>query len=172
MDLAFSTCQPPFSSLLSLFFCFLHICMYVSLHKQHSCHMLGCGSAGKFYFLSLLVNQLAPWIQCVFHGNNKVHRANEALKQLGLAFFVLLRARCSQFVNFFTTAADLLQVTIAFVLKIFSFSNKKKSSFDAFDRHCWDAACCSRMSEVWDFRCSWLAVKWCSAFPLISWLYV
>jgi len=22
--------------------------------------MLGCGSAGKFYFLSLLVNQLAP----------------------------------------------------------------------------------------------------------------
>jgi len=57
--------------------------------------MLGCGSAGKFYFLSLLVNQLAPWIQCVFHGNKKVHRANEALKQLGLAFFVLLVARCS-----------------------------------------------------------------------------
>jgi len=49
--------------------------------------MLGCGSAGKFYFLSLLVNQLAPWIRCVFHGNNKVHRANEAPKQLG---FVLL----------------------------------------------------------------------------------
>jgi len=48
--------------------------------------MLGCGSAGKFYFLSLLVNQLAPWIRCVFHSNNKVHRANEALKQLGLAF--------------------------------------------------------------------------------------
>jgi len=68
--------------------------------------MLGCGSAGKFYFLSLLVNQLAPWIRCVFHGNNKVHRDNEALKQLGFAF-VLLRARCSQFVSFFTTAADL-----------------------------------------------------------------
>jgi len=32
------------------------------------------------------VNQLAPWIRCVFHGNNKVHRANEALKQLGFAF--------------------------------------------------------------------------------------
>jgi len=48
--------------------------------------MLSCGSVGKFYFLSLLVNQLAPWIQCVFHGNNKVHRANEALKQLGFAF--------------------------------------------------------------------------------------
>ena len=47
--------------------------------------MLGCGSAGKFYFLSLLVNQLVPWIRCVFHGNNKVHRVNEALKQLGLA---------------------------------------------------------------------------------------
>ena len=48
--------------------------------------MLGCGSAGKFYFLSLLVNQLGPWIRCVPHGNNKVHKANEALKQLGFAF--------------------------------------------------------------------------------------
>jgi len=28
--------------------------------------------------------------------------------------------------HFFTTAADLLQATIAFVLKIFSFSDKKK----------------------------------------------
>ena len=52
--------------------------------------MLGSGSAGKFYFLSLLVNQLAPWIRCVFHDNNKVHRANEALKQLGLAFLSYL----------------------------------------------------------------------------------
>ena len=50
--------------------------------------MLGCGSAGKFYFLSLLVNQLAPWIRCVFHGKNKVHRANEGLKQLGFACFL------------------------------------------------------------------------------------
>jgi len=48
--------------------------------------MLGSGSAGKFYFLSLLVNDLAPWIRCVFHGNNKVKGANEALKQLGCAF--------------------------------------------------------------------------------------
>ena len=52
--------------------------------------MLGCGSAGKFYFLSLLVNQLAPWIRCVFHGSNKVHRANEALKQLGFALLSYL----------------------------------------------------------------------------------
>jgi len=109
--------------------------MYVWLNKWHSWHMLGCGSEGKFYFLSLLVNQLTPWIRCVFHGNNKVHRANEALKQLGFAFFVLLRARCSLSVSFFATAADLLQVTIAFVLKIFSFSNKIKI-LDAFDRHC------------------------------------
>jgi len=29
-------------------------------------------------------------------------------------------------------------------LKIFSFSDKKKV-LDAFDRHCWDAAYCSRM---------------------------
>jgi len=52
--------------------------------------MLGCGSAGKFYFLSLLVNQLAPWIRCALHGNNKVHRANGALKQLGFAFLSYL----------------------------------------------------------------------------------
>ena len=56
--------------------------------------------------------------------------------------------------QFFTTAADLLQVTIAVVLKIFSFSDKKKLVLDAFDRHCWDAACCSGMSEVRDYRCS------------------
>jgi len=52
--------------------------------------MVGCGSAGKFYFLSLHVNQLAPWIRCVFHGNNKVHRAGEAPKQLGFAFLSYL----------------------------------------------------------------------------------
>ena len=52
--------------------------------------MLDCGSAGKFYPLSLVVNQLAPWIRCVFHGSNKVHRANEALKQLGFAFLSYL----------------------------------------------------------------------------------
>jgi len=47
--------------------------------------MLGCGSARKFSFLSLLANQLAPWIRCAFHGNNKVHRVNKPLKQLGFA---------------------------------------------------------------------------------------
>jgi len=47
--------------------------------------MLGCGSAGKLDFVLLPVNQLAPWIRCFFHGNNKVHRANEALKQLQFA---------------------------------------------------------------------------------------
>jgi len=52
--------------------------------------MLHCGSAGRFYFLSLLVNQLASWIRCVFQGNNKVHRASEALKQLGFAFLSCL----------------------------------------------------------------------------------
>jgi len=52
--------------------------------------MLSCGSSGKFYFLSLHVNQLAPWIRFAFHGNNKVHRANEALKQLGFAFLSYL----------------------------------------------------------------------------------
>ena len=52
--------------------------------------MLGCGSAGKFYFLSLNVNELAPWIRCVFHGSNKVHRANEAPKELGFGFLSYL----------------------------------------------------------------------------------
>jgi len=48
------------------------------------------------------------------------------------------------FVSFFTTAADILQGTIAFVLKIFSFSDKKRV-LDVFDSYCWDAACCSTM---------------------------
>jgi len=52
--------------------------------------MLGSGSAGKVYFLSLLANQLAPGIRCVFHDNNKVHRANETLKQLGFVFLSYL----------------------------------------------------------------------------------
>ena len=52
--------------------------------------MLRCGSAEKFNFLLLLVNQLAPWIRCVFHGRNKVHRANKALKQLRFAFLSYL----------------------------------------------------------------------------------
>jgi len=51
--------------------------------------MLGCGSAGKFNFLSSLVNQLASWIRCVFH-DNKVHRTNEALEQVGFAFLSYL----------------------------------------------------------------------------------
>ena len=115
--------------------------------------MLGCGSAGMFYFLSLLVNQLAPWIRCVFHGNNKVHRANEALKKLGFAFLSYLEQGAPSLSAFFTTGDDLLRVTIAFVLNIFSFC-EKNNVVDVFDRHCWDAACCSRMSEVRDYRCS------------------
>jgi len=81
-----------------------------------------------------------------------VHRANEAPKELGFAFLSCLEkgARSCQF---FTTATDLLQVTVAFVLKMFSFSDKKKV-LNVFDRHCWDAACCSRMSEVRDYLCS------------------
>jgi len=86
---------------------------------------------GKFYFLSLLVKQLGPWIGCVFCGDHEVHRANNALKQLRFAFCL---------VSFFTTAADLLQVTIAFVLEIFSFSDREKVLGDGFDRHCWAAA--------------------------------
>jgi len=50
--------------------------------------MIDCGSVGKFYFLSLLVNQLAPWIRCVFHDNNKVHRLMKPWSNLGLFFFL------------------------------------------------------------------------------------
>ena len=99
------------------------------------------------------MNQLAPWIRCVFHGNNKVHRANEALKKLGFAFLSCLEKGARSLSVFFTTAVNRLQVTIALVLKIFSFSDQKKV-LDVFDRHCWDAACCSRMSEVQDYRFS------------------
>jgi len=90
--------------------------------------MLGCGSARKFNFLSLLVNQLASWIRCVFHGNNEVHRANKALKQLGFAFLSYLEQGARSSSVFFTTAADLLQVTIAFVLKVFFSLMKRKYS--------------------------------------------
>jgi len=72
---------------------------------------------------------------------------NEALKQLGFAFMSCLEHGAHSLSVFFTTAADLLQVTIDFILNIFSVSDKKKI-LDVFDRHCWDAACCSRMSEV------------------------
>jgi len=109
----------------------------------------GFGSAGKFYFLSLFVKQLGPWIGCVFHGNHKVHRANKALKQLRFAFLSYLSI-------FFTTAANLLQATTAFVLKIFSFSYREKVLGDAFDRHCWDAACCSiHLSNWWPAGQMW-----------------
>ena len=113
--------------------------------------MLGCGSAGKFYFCHYL---RIIWHRGfdVFH-DNKVHRADEALKQLGFALLSYLEQGARSLSVFFTTAADLLQVTIAFVLKSSSFCDKKKV-LDVFDRHCWDAARCSRMSEVRDCRCS------------------
>jgi len=60
-----------------------------------------------------------------------VHRANEALKQLGFAFLSYSGKGARSLSVFFTTVADLLQVTIAFVLKIFSFSKNKKI-LDAF----------------------------------------
>jgi len=85
---------------------------------------------------------LAPWIRCVFQSAQ--HRANEALKQLGFAFLSYLEQGARSLSVFFTTASDLLQVTIAFVLKIFSFSDKKKV-LDVFDQQC---------------------------FPLILWLYI
>ena len=82
-----------------------------------------------------------------------MHRVNCALKQLAFAFLSYLGQGARSLSVFFATVADLLQVTIAFVFKMFSFSDKKKV-LDAFDRHCWDATCYSRMREVRDYRCS------------------
>ena len=119
------------------------------------------------------MNQLAPWIQCVFSmATTKCTGLMKPRSNLGLLFLSYWGQVARSLSIFFATAANLLQVTIAFVLKIFSFSDKKRLVLDAFDRQCWDAACCSRMSESRDFRCSWLAVKWCSTFPLFLWLYV
>jgi len=42
-------------------------------------------------------DQLAPCIRRVFHGNNKVHRANKALKQLGFAFLSYLEQGARSF---------------------------------------------------------------------------
>ena len=55
-----------------------------------------------------------PWQQ----QSAQVHRPNEAVKQLGFAFLCYLK-QGARSLSFFTTAADPLQVTIAFVLKIF-----------------------------------------------------
>jgi len=99
------------------------------------------------------VNQLAPWIRCVFHHNNKVLRANETPTQLGFAFLSYLEQGARSLSVFLQLRQIFLQVTIAFILESFSFSDKKKV-LDVFDRHCWDAANCSRLSEVRDYRCS------------------
>jgi len=76
-----------------------------------------------------------------------VHRANEAPKQLGFAFLSYLEQGARSLSFFLQLRQIFCKVTIAFGLKSFSISEKKKV-LDIFDRHCWDAACCSRMSEV------------------------
>ena len=78
-----------------------------------------------------------------------MHRANGALKQLGFAFLSCLEQGARHLSFFYNCGGSFAGK----VLKIFSFSDKKKV-LDVFDRHCWDAACCSRMSEVRDYRCS------------------
>jgi len=47
-------------------------------------------------------------------------------------------------VSAYATGGRSFQVTIAFALNIFSFSDKKKV-LDLSDRHYWDASCCRRM---------------------------
>jgi len=72
------------------------------------------------------VKQLGRWIGCVLSGNREAHKANNALSNFGLLFCLTCQ--------FFTTAADLQQVTIDFVLKIFSFSDRELVLGDAFDK--------------------------------------
>jgi len=88
--------------------------------------MLGCGSAEKF-FLSLLVNQLAPWIRCVFHGNNKVHRANKALKKLGFSY--LSQSKVLVVCQFFYNCGRSFAGNHCLRIADFSFSDEKKRCF-------------------------------------------
>jgi len=119
--------------------------------------MLGCDSAGKFYFLSLHVDQLAPWIRCVFHGNNKVHRANEAPKQLRFAFLSYWEQGARSLSVFYNCGRSFAG-NHCFRIEDFFFLWQDES-IRCFRQAL--LACCSRMSEVRDYRCSWLAVKWC-----------
>ena len=100
--------------------------------------MLGCALAEKFYFLSLHVNQLVPWIRCVFHGNNKVHRSNEALKQLRFAFLCYLE-QGARSLPVFCNCGRSFASNHCFRIEDFSFSDREKV-LDVFDRHCWHGA--------------------------------
>jgi len=103
-----------------------------------------------------------PWQQ-----QSAQHRVNEALKQFGFAFLSYLeQGACS-----LSAAADLLQVTIAFIFKIFSFSDKKKV-YNVFDRHFWDAACCIPIMFPADFMALYFiprfAIFYCQVFIFSS----
>jgi len=76
------------------------------------------------------VEELGPWIVCVLRGNHKAHRANKAIKELWFAFCLT----CQFFYNCGRSFAGSL--TIAFILKLFSFSDREKVLRDALDRHC------------------------------------
>jgi len=58
--------------------------MYVRLNKKHSWHMLGCDSARKFSSLSLLVNQLASWIDVFSMTTTKCTGLMKPWSKLGL----------------------------------------------------------------------------------------
>jgi len=104
--------------------------------------MPGYDSVGKFYFLSLLVNQLGPWIACVFRGNHEVHRANEALKQLRFAF-------CLTCQFFLQQRQIFCRYNRCLRVEDFFFSDRDKVLGSTFDRHCWAAACCTRHLSNW-----------------------
>jgi len=61
---------------------------------------------------------------------------SRSFSQVSVSFSVseVTVSTTSLLVSFFTTAADFLQVTVAFVFKIFSFSDREKVSGVAFDR--------------------------------------
>jgi len=82
--------------------------------------------SGKVLFFVITCESAGTVDSMCFPWHNKGHRANEALKQLWFAFLSHLGQDARSLSVFFTTAAYLLQVTTAFVLKIFSFSDKKK----------------------------------------------
>jgi len=136
MDFAFYAYSPPFSSLLFLFFCLLYIvyaCTYGCINSTvGTCQAMVQRDS---FFCHYLWNSWDRGLDVFSVATTKCTGLIKPWSNLDLLFCLTCQ--------FFSTAADILQVTIAFVLKIFSFTDREKVLGDAFDRHCWTAACCS-----------------------------
>ena len=59
-----------------------------SPHNYQFAHVMFWFSGKLFFFLSLFVKHIAPWICCVYHGNHKVQSAH-GLQSLHTPFYFL-----------------------------------------------------------------------------------